>query len=64
MMWDIDETIGKGVSFFGTEEKLKNWLNTSNYALGNKKPKELLKNPYHIETVSNAVEGMSWGNFV
>lgn len=61
---EIDEVIAKGVKFFGSEEKLKIWLNNPNYALGDVKPLELLKDPYGIEIVENAIEGMSWGNFV
>lgn len=61
---EIDEVIAKGVKFFGSEEKLKNWLNNSNYALGDVKPLELLKYPFGVEIVDNAIEGMSWGNFV
>lgn len=64
MMWDIDEVIAKGVNFFGSKENFKNWLNTPNHALGGKEPKELLKDPYKVETVRNAIEGMSLGNFV
>lgn len=62
VVWDIDEVIAKGVKFFGSEEKLKNWLNTPNYALGDVKPVDLLKDPYGIEMVENAIEAMSWGN--
>ena len=28
LMWEIDEVIAKGVKLFGSEENLKNWLNT------------------------------------
>lgn len=61
---EIDEVIAKGVKFFGSEEKFKNWLNAPNYALGNVPPLELLKDPYGIEVVENAIDGMSWGSFV
>lgn len=61
---DIDEVIAKGVKLFGTEEDFKVWLNTPNYALGDVKPIELLKNPYEIEIVDNAIEAMSWGNLM
>lgn len=61
---DIDEVIAKGVKLFGSETKFKNWLNTPNYSLGDVKPIELLKNPYEIEIVDNAIEAMSWGNLM
>lgn len=61
---DIDAVIAKGVEFFGSEENFKNWLNTPNYSLGDVKPIELLKNPYEIEIVDNAIEAMSWGNLM
>lgn len=61
---DIDEVIAKGVKLFGSEENFKNWLNTPNYSLGDVKPIELLKNPYEIEIVDNAIEAMSWGNLM
>ena len=61
---DIDEVIAKGVKLFGSEENFKAWLNTPNYALGDVKPLELLKNPYDIEIVDNAIEAMSWGNLM
>lgn len=61
---DIDEVIAKGVKFFGSEDNFKNWLNTPNYSLGDIKPVELLKNPYEIEIVENAIEAMSWGNLM
>jgi putative toxin-antitoxin system antitoxin component (TIGR02293 family) len=61
-MYDIDHIITKGIRIFGSEENFKEWLHTTNYALGDKKPIELLKDPYGIELVDNAIEAMSWGN--
>lgn len=63
-MYDIDDVIAKGVKVFGSEGQLKEWLNTVNYALGNQKPIELLKSPYGIEQVDNAMEAMLWGNVI
>lgn len=63
-LFDIDHIIAKGVRIFGSEDNFKNWLNTTNYALGDVKPIELLKDPYGVELVDNAIEAMSWGNFV
>lgn len=60
----IDEIIAKGIKIFGSEENFKVWLNTPNYGLGEIKPIELLKDPYEIELVDNALEAMSWGNFI
>lgn len=61
---DVDEIIAKGVRIFGSEESFKEWLNTSNYALGDQKPIELLKNPYGVEMVEEAIDGLSWGAYV
>jgi putative toxin-antitoxin system antitoxin component (TIGR02293 family) len=58
----IDEIIAKGIKIFGSEEGFKVWLDMPNYALGDIKPIELLKDPYNIEIVDNAIEAMSWGN--
>jgi len=63
-MYDIDHIITKGIRIFGSEENFKEWLNTTNYALGDEKPIELLKDPYGIELVDNAIEAMSWGNIL
>lgn len=60
----IDEIIAKGIKIFDSEENFKVWLNTPNYGLGEIKPIELLKDPYEIELVDNALEAMSWGNFI
>lgn len=61
---DIDEIISKGIRIFGGEEALKEWLNTTNYALGDVAPIELLKDPYGVQLVDEAIEGLSWGSFV
>tara|TARA_R110001606_G_scaffold344511_1_gene493251 strand:+ start:33608 stop:34126 length:519 start_codon:yes stop_codon:yes gene_type:complete len=61
-MYDIDHIIAKGVKVFGSERQLKEWLSTVNQALGNQKPIELIKSPYGIELVDNAMEALLWGN--
>ncbi len=61
---EIDEIISKGIRIFGNEEALKDWLNTTNYALGDVAPIELLKDPYGVALVEEAIEGLSWGSFV
>jgi putative toxin-antitoxin system antitoxin component (TIGR02293 family) len=63
-IYDMDRILSKGIGIFGSEPAFKKWLSTSNYALGDKKPLELLKDPYGIELVENAIEAMSWGNIV
>ena len=61
-MYDIDKIISKGVTIFGSEAQLKEWLHTVNYALGDKRPIDLLKDPYGIDLVDDAMEAMAWGN--
>ena len=58
---DMDKVIAKGVRIFGSEEALSVWLHTPNSSLGQQKPASLLKNPYQIELVDQAMEAMSWG---
>jgi putative toxin-antitoxin system antitoxin component (TIGR02293 family) len=62
-MFEIDEIVAKGIRIFGSEENFKTWLSTKNHALGDNKPVELLKNPYGVEQVSEAINALSWGNF-
>jgi putative toxin-antitoxin system antitoxin component (TIGR02293 family) len=61
---EIDQIIAKGVRIFGTEELLAQWLQTPNHTFNGQKPATLLKNPYQIKLVDQALEAMSWGNFV
>ena len=63
-MFDIDQILAKGIRIFGSESNFQEWLNTANYALGDKKPVELLKDPYGIGLVDNAIEAISWGNIL
>ncbi|MHA7129567.1 antitoxin Xre/MbcA/ParS toxin-binding domain-containing protein [Algoriphagus namhaensis] len=58
---DMDKVIAKGIRIFGSEEALSVWLHTPNSSLGQQKPATLLKNPYQIELVDQAMEAMSWG---
>ena len=48
---EMAEVTKVGLDVFGDMDKLKLWLNTSNYALGNLKPIELLKDSYGKELV-------------
>lgn len=61
---DIDEIISKGVRIFGDEQLFQEWLNTSNYSLGDVKPVDLLKDVYSIELVEEAIDALSWGSYV
>lgn len=61
---EMDQIIAKGIRIFGTEELLFQWLHTPNISLGNQKPAHLLKNPYQITLVDQALEAISWGNIL
>jgi putative toxin-antitoxin system antitoxin component (TIGR02293 family) len=61
---EIDQIIAKGIRIFGSEELLSQWLHTPNASLGDKKPSTLLKNPYQISLVDQALEAISWGNIL
>jgi putative toxin-antitoxin system antitoxin component (TIGR02293 family) len=58
---EMDQVIAKGIRIFGTEELLSQWLHTENTSLGDQKPATLMKNPYGISHVNEAMEAMSWG---
>lgn len=53
-----------GLDVFGNIEKLKLWLNTPSYALGNLKPIELLKDSYGKEMVISELNRINHGIFV
>lgn len=61
---EMDQIIAKGIRIFGSEELLSQWLHTPNSALGDQKPSTLLKNPYQITLVDQALEAISWGNIL
>lgn len=61
---DIDEIITKGVRIFGDEEHFQEWLNASNYALGDVRPVDLLKNVYSIALVEDTLDALFWGNYL
>ena len=63
-MYELDEIIAKGVTLFGSEENFKKWLSSDNYSLGDRKPIELIKDPFGLELVDGAIEAMGWGNLV
>lgn len=58
---EMDQIIAKGIRIFGSEEGLSAWLQLPNAALCDQKPAELLKNPYQIARVDQALEALSWG---
>ncbi|WPR74856.1 antitoxin Xre/MbcA/ParS toxin-binding domain-containing protein [Algoriphagus sp. NG3] len=61
---EMDQVIAKGIRIFGSEELLSQWLHTENASIGNQKPAMLMKNPYGIERVDEAMEAMSWGSIL
>ena len=60
----VDKIIAKGVRIFGSETHFQAWLHAINTALGDAKPRDLLKNPFEVETVDNALEALSWGSYL
>lgn len=50
-IFELAEVMDVGVEVFGDVEKLKLWLTTENYSLGNLKPIELLRDSYGKDLV-------------
>jgi len=61
---EMDQIIAKGIRIFGSEALLSEWLHTPNLSMGQQKPSIILKNPYGIELVDQALEAISWGNIL
>jgi len=61
---EMAEVTQTGLEVFGTFEKLKLWLSTPNFALGNLKPSELLKVSYGKDMVMGELVRISYGIFV
>ena len=61
---EMAEVTKLGLDVFGSMEKLKGWLNTSNYALGNLKPIELITDSYGKELVIGELTRIDHGIFV
>jgi putative toxin-antitoxin system antitoxin component (TIGR02293 family) len=61
---EMAEVTNMGLETFGSFEKLKLWLNTPNFALGNLKPFELLKDSYGKELVMNELVHINHGILV
>ena len=61
---EMAEVTKVGREVFGSLEKFKMWLDTPNFALGNMKPKELLKDSYGKEMVIGELIRIEHGTFV
>ena len=61
---EMAEVTNIGKNVFGTMEKFKLWLDTPNFALGNLKPMELLKDSYGKELVIGELTRINYGILV
>ena len=61
---EMAEVTKVGLDVFGNLENLKLWLNTPNFALGNLKPIDLLKDSYGKELVITELTRINHGIFV
>jgi len=61
---EMAEVTQVGLDVFGNIDKLKLWLNSPNYALGNLKPIELLKDSYGKELVISELTRINYGILV
>lgn len=61
---EMAEVTKVGLDVFGDMDKLKLWLNTPNYSLGNLKPIELLKDSYGKELVIGELTRINHGILV
>nr|WP_294897327.1 antitoxin Xre/MbcA/ParS toxin-binding domain-containing protein [uncultured Pedobacter sp.] len=61
---EMAEVTSIGLDVFGSMEKLKLWLNTPSYALGNLKPIELIKDSYGKELVIAELTRINYGILV
>jgi putative toxin-antitoxin system antitoxin component (TIGR02293 family) len=61
---ELAEVTKVGKEVFGSMEKFKLWLDTPNFALGNMKPMELLKDSYGKEMVIGELTRIEHGIFV
>ena len=60
---ELAEVTSVGLEVFGNMEKFKLWLDTPNYALGNLKPVELLKDSYGKDMVVSELTRVNHGIF-
>ncbi len=63
-IFELAEIINKGLEVFGDIEKLKHWLYTENYSLGNLRPVDLLKDSYGKELVISELVRIDHGILV
>ena len=61
---EMAEVTNVGLDVFGTMDKFKLWLDAPNFALGNLKPKELLKDSYGKEMVIGELTRINYGILV
>jgi len=61
---ELAEVTQLGETVFGGQEPFYNWLNRTNYALGNMKPLDLLKDSYGKDLVINELNRIDQGIFV
>jgi len=61
---EMAEVTKVGLDVFGNMDKLRLWLNTPNYALGNIKPVDLLKDSYGKELVLGELIRIDYGILV
>ena len=60
---EVAEVTNVGLDVFGSMEKFRLWLDTPNFALGNMKPMELLKDSYGKEMVIGELTRINHGIF-
>jgi putative toxin-antitoxin system antitoxin component (TIGR02293 family) len=58
---ELAEVTNRGLEVFGDDNKFKLWLETPNYALGNQKPFDLLKDSYGKEMVMGELTRIDQG---
>lgn len=63
-MVELLEVMNFGHTVFDTNKQFYLWLKTPNYALGNSKPMDLIKNSYGKELVMEALNRIEYGIFV
>ncbi len=61
---EMAEVTNVGIDVFGDMDKFKLWLTTPNFALGNMKPMELLKDSYGKELVISELTRINYGILV
>ncbi|RYE19217.1 MAG: DUF2384 domain-containing protein, partial [Sphingobacteriaceae bacterium] len=61
---DMAEVTNLGLDVFGEMNKFKLWLDTPNFALGNRKPIELLNDSYGKEMVIAELTRINYGILV